>query len=131
MRWRLEQAIRQRMSAQRQDWLRLVAGLRPSMVQRQIDVRQQESQRLAARLQQAGRQGYIRQQQRIEQALGVLSALSPQRVLERGYSLVEAESGLLWRAVALQAALAESDRPLPLRLHFGDGVVPIEAKSAE
>jgi exodeoxyribonuclease VII large subunit len=131
MRWRLQQAIRQRMSAQRQEGLRLVAGLRPSIVQRQIETRRQESQALVIRLQQAGRQGYLRQQQRLEQALGVLSALSPQRVLERGYSLVEAESGLLWRAAALQAALTESDHPLPLRLHFGDGVVPIEAKSAD
>ena len=129
--WRLQQVIQQRMAAQRQDWLRLVAGLRPSIVQRQIELRQQESQRMTARLRQAGRQGLVRQQQRLDQALSVLAALSPQRVLERGYSLVEAESGLLWRAAALQTALAESERPLPLRLHFGDGVVPIEARSAE
>jgi exodeoxyribonuclease VII large subunit len=86
---------------------------------------------MTARLQQAGRQRFVRQQQRLDQALSVLAALSPQRVLERGYSLVEAESGLLWRAAALQTALAESERPLPLRLHFGDGVVPIEARPVE
>jgi len=131
MRWRLQQAIQQRMAAQRQDWLRLVAGLRPSIVHRQIELRQQERQRMTARLQQAARQRFVRQQQRLDQALNVLAALSPQRVLERGYSLVEAESGLLWRAAALQTALAESERPVPLRLHFGDGVVPIEARPVE
>lgn len=131
MRWRLQQGIQQRMTSQRQDWLRLAVGLRPSIVQRQIELRQQESERMTARLQQAARQGLVRQQQRLDQALSVLSALSPQRVLERGYSLVEAESGLLWRAAALQTALAESERPLPLRLHFGDGVVPIEARPVE
>ena len=131
MRWRLQQGIQQRMTSQRQDWLRLAAGLRPSIVQRQIELRQQERQRMTARLQQAARQRFVRQQQRLDQALSVLAALSPQRVLERGYSLVEAESGLLWRAAALQAALAESERPLPLRLHFGDGVVPIEARPVE
>ncbi len=131
MRWRLQQAIDQRLAAQRQNNLRLVAGLRPSIVQRQIEQRQQNSQRITARLHAATRQRLLRQQQRLEQAFGVLSALSPQRVLERGYSLVEAESGLLWHAAALQSALAESDRPLPLLLHFGDGVVPIEARSAQ
>lgn len=131
MRWRLQQAIQQRMAAQRQNWLRLVAGLRPSIVHRQIELRQQERQRMTARLQQAARQRFVRQQQRLDQALNVLAALSPQRVLERGYSLVEAESGLLWRAAALQTALAESERPVPLRLHFGDGVVPIEAMPVE
>ncbi len=131
MRWRLQQAIDRQMAAQRQDWLKLAAGLRPSIVRRQIEQRQQETERLTARLHEIGRQELVRQRQRFEQAFGVLTALSPQRVLERGYSLVEAESGVIWRAAALRSALAESDRPLPLRLHFGDGVVPIEARSAQ
>lgn len=131
MRWRLQQAIGQRLAEQRQDWLRLTAGLRPTIVRRQIERHAQRSQMMISRLHQAGRQIPIQQQQRLDHALGVLTALSPQRVLERGYSLVETDSGLLWCAAALHNALAESDRPLPLRLHFGDGVVPIEARAVK
>ncbi|MGD9665100.1 MAG: exodeoxyribonuclease VII large subunit [Novosphingobium sp.] len=131
MRWRLQQAMARRIAAQRHDLLRLVAGLRPSIIQRQIEQRQQTMQRLTTGLRQSIQQSLIRRRQRLDRAVSVLTALSPQRVLERGYSLIEGESGMLWQAVTLQTALTESRHPLLLRLHFGDGVVPIEARSAE
>ena len=129
MRWRLQQAMDRQLSARRQDGLRLASGLRPSVILRPIAQRQWETRQMSARLNQAMGQEQRRQQRRLDQAMGVLTALSPQRVLERGYSLIEAESGLLSRADALRAALDQAAAPLPLRVHFGDGVVPIEAQA--
>lgn len=63
----------------------------------------------------------------LKTAQNVLQALSPQRVLERGYSVVEGAQGVLTKSRDLTAALAQSPTPLPLTIHFSDGKIGIHA----
>ncbi|ANJ67924.1 exodeoxyribonuclease VII large subunit [Halothiobacillus diazotrophicus] len=83
---------------------------------------------LQYRLHQAGRRPWQRAHDRWQQTGDLLAALSPQRILERGYVLVEHESALLMRAARLDALMAESDRTTLLTLRFADGAKRILAR---
>lgn len=131
MRWRLQQVMARLIVTRRQNWLQLTGGLRPVLIRRHLERLRQENERQVIRLLQVSQHGLAEQRRRLEQAAGVLTALSPQRVLERGYSLVEGDTGLIGKAIVLKKKLADADQALPLRLHFSDGVVPIEARSTQ
>lgn len=76
-------------------------------------------------------QAFLKQLQiknhRLETAQNVLQALSPQRVLERGYSVVECAQGVLTKSRDLAATLAQNPAPIALTLHFSDGKIGIHA----
>ncbi len=74
---------------------------------------------------------FLKQQQiknnRLNTAQNVLQALSPQRVLARGYSVVECAQGVLTKSSDLAAIFAQNPAPIPLTLHFSDGKIGIHA----
>ncbi|UXY14739.1 exodeoxyribonuclease VII large subunit [Chitiniphilus purpureus] len=80
---------------------------------------------LQARLHQALRRHAERQQARVAQLSGRLTALNPEAVLARGYALIERPDGAM---VTRAAALHGGDG---LRLRFADGTVAAEVTAAD
>ncbi|HQT42981.1 MAG TPA: exodeoxyribonuclease VII large subunit [Halothiobacillus sp.] len=130
MRWRLQQVLIQRVQTQQQSLVRRQGLLRVEAVQRQIGQQRRRLLELNNRLHRAADHTQRQQAQRLTQARDVLHALSPQRVLERGYSMVETNSTLIARAQDLQSVLNHAPHFLDLTIRFADGTVPILAKKS-
>jgi exodeoxyribonuclease VII large subunit len=96
--FRAEAAIARRLRTRRERFTQLAARLQRQDVALRVanDVRRLE--RLHARLQSAGRSATSSRLQRVEGLTARLDALSPLRVLERGYALVYGPDGKLLRS---------------------------------
>jgi exodeoxyribonuclease VII large subunit len=105
----------------------LSQSLQPNQARNHLISRQQTLMRARQNLYRAALQQQQIQNHRLNTAQNVLQALSPQRVLERGYSLVECAQGVLTKSTDLTAALAQSPAPIALTLHFADGKIGIHA----
>ncbi|MEP1231115.1 MAG: exodeoxyribonuclease VII large subunit [Litorimonas sp.] len=89
--------------------------LRPETVQRRLDDQSRQTGQLAIRAQSASRRMIERQEQRLLRASKLLDAYSYQGVLERGYALVQNETGGVIRS---KDAVAAGEA---VRLTFSDG----------
>jgi exodeoxyribonuclease VII large subunit len=125
---RMGQAFDHRMQDRQTHRLRLQDGLRARTVLLPLARQRQSLAALRLRLDHAGHLRWQRANDQWRQVGDLLSALNPQRILERGYVLVDSEAGLVMRADRLNAVLAASDRAHPLTLRFADGPVHIRAK---
>ncbi|MDA3876315.1 MAG: exodeoxyribonuclease VII large subunit [Halothiobacillus sp.] len=128
LRMRMGLAFDHRMQDRQAHRLRLQDGLRARTVLLPLARQRQSLAALRLRLDHAGHLRWQRANDQWRQVGDLLSALNPQRILERGYVLVDSEAGLVMRADRLNAVLAASDRAHPLTLRFADGPVHIRAK---
>ncbi len=100
-----------------------VGGLRPATLRREIQARQTDVQRLAARLPPAMERRLRRMREELNGQVRVLQSVSYERVLARGFALVTRADGALVRAAA---NVADGDA---LRLRFADGERDVTAGS--
>lgn len=128
VRARLSQAFDHRLQRAQTRQSRLLEGLRVRTILQPLAQKQQASTALRLRLDRAGRRQWQRAHDQWQQASDLLTALSPQRILERGYVLVDSEAGLVMRATRLKTLLTGAEQEKPLTLRFADGPVHIRAK---
>ena len=98
-------------------------GLRPATLRREIQARQTDVQRLAARLPPAMERRLRRMREALTGQARVLQSVSYERVLARGFALVTRPDGALVRAAA---SVADGEA---LRLRFADGERDVTARS--
>lgn len=124
---RLQRAWTQNCHQQRQTLTEQRAKLAPAQAFAQLVQRQHNLARWREALDLALGSRLHKEHQRTQQAKNILNALSPQRVLERGYSVIESEHGVLTSTRALTRLFAPAPHSVPLTLHFADGALAIAA----
>jgi len=127
MRTRLQTAYTEQLRQHRRRLDKLSQSLPPDRARDSLIPLQQTLRQIQQNLNRAMLQRQQIQNHRLTTAQNVLHALSPQRVLERGYSVVESAQGVITQSVDLTAALSQSPAPIALTLHFADGKIGINA----
>ncbi len=114
---RLEHGLRMNTQIHRNSLTAVASGLRPITLERQVAQGRERLQALQGRAVAAFSNKVQQQRLRLSNSAGLLSSLSYERVIERGYAVVRDESGIpLASAQAVQAGQA-------LRLEMKGGTV--------
>ena len=114
-------ALGRAVSRKRAGFDRAAGGLRPTALRRDIAARWTEARRLGARLTPAAGRRMEQARGRLDAVARVLTTLSYEGVLNRGFALVTGADGRLVRS---SARIAEGEE---LRLRFADGEVGVTA----
>jgi len=106
-------------------YVKLAARLRPGALAQRIALCGREASALQARADQALRNGIMARRRQLDGHAKLLSSLSYQSVLERGFALVRDDAG---RMVRTAASLHPGDR---LQVEFGDGRADVETRGVD